>query len=490
MRRALALAATALILSTTAVLADNLDDTLASGSVANPSILVGGAFSTTIDYSVDKTGSNNTSFPATVTFALGAGAPAWASLDATSRSFAGYADVKSITVSGTAPSGSAGTYTFDVVPTTSAVNLNPNPAKVTITLTVSAPSAPDGDSDGIPDSSDNCPTVANADQTNTDGDALGDACDTNSHAPALGTAAADAKGNEGATLSTSGSFTDADGAASLTLSADNGSVGTFTDNGNGTWSWTLVTNDDVAVGTITVTADDGEHATTSDSFDYGADNVAPSITSASFGTASVSCGTSNASLTVNFTDPGSADTWTAYIDWDNDGTFESTVAATLPSVTTSHTYGSAGAHTAAVYIVDDDGGTSATSTASVTVNYNLSAILQPINNTRVGQATSLFKYGSTIPVKVEVTDCDGSHPTGLDLRVTWRQGLSATPVGTLEVTPTSQADLGNQMRFSDPLYVLQLNSKKTTNDASSGITVYVTIVSTNQTVDANIGFKP
>ena len=143
-----------------------------------------------------------------------------------------------------------------------------------------------------------------------------------------------------------------------------------------------------------------------------------------------------------------------------------------------------------MYIVDDDGGTSATSTASVTVNYNLSAILQPINNTRLGQATSLFKYGSTIPVKVEVTDCDGSHPAGLDLRVTWRQGLSATPVGTLEVSPTSQADLGNQMRFSDPLYVLQLNSKKTTPDSSSGITVYVTIVSTNQTVDANIGFKP
>jgi hypothetical protein len=36
----------------------------------------------------------------------------------------------------------------------------------------------DGDSDGVLDASDNCPTVANADQANTDGDSQGNACDT------------------------------------------------------------------------------------------------------------------------------------------------------------------------------------------------------------------------------------------------------------------------------------------------------------------------
>jgi len=40
-------------------------------------------------------------------------------------------------------------------------------------------SAPvDTDQDGIPDTTDNCPAVANSTQTNTDGDAQGDACDT------------------------------------------------------------------------------------------------------------------------------------------------------------------------------------------------------------------------------------------------------------------------------------------------------------------------
>ena len=35
----------------------------------------------------------------------------------------------------------------------------------------------DSDGDGVPDSIDNCPTIANPDQRNTDGDAKGDACD-------------------------------------------------------------------------------------------------------------------------------------------------------------------------------------------------------------------------------------------------------------------------------------------------------------------------
>lgn len=38
--------------------------------------------------------------------------------------------------------------------------------------------SPDGDSDGIPDATDNCPAVSNPDQMDSDGDGVGDACET------------------------------------------------------------------------------------------------------------------------------------------------------------------------------------------------------------------------------------------------------------------------------------------------------------------------
>lgn len=43
----------------------------------------------------------------------------------------------------------------------------------------------DSDGDGIPDSSDNCPTVANPDQADSDNDGTGDACETASANPVI-----------------------------------------------------------------------------------------------------------------------------------------------------------------------------------------------------------------------------------------------------------------------------------------------------------------
>jgi hypothetical protein len=54
---------------------------------------------------------------------------------------------------------------------------NYNSATVSVLLNT-PDAAPDADSDGVPDSTDNCPAVANADQADADGDGIGDACDT------------------------------------------------------------------------------------------------------------------------------------------------------------------------------------------------------------------------------------------------------------------------------------------------------------------------
>jgi hypothetical protein len=53
-------------------------------------------------------------------------------------------------------------------------------------LSTGAPA--DGDSDGVPDSTDNCPNAANADQADADGDGLGNVCDDDRDGDGFGNA--------------------------------------------------------------------------------------------------------------------------------------------------------------------------------------------------------------------------------------------------------------------------------------------------------------
>jgi hypothetical protein len=341
-------------------------------------------------------------------------------------------------------------------------------------VTVSAPAVTDTDGDGIPDSSDNCPTVSNPNQANADGDSLGDACDRNSYAPAVGTAASDATGDEGDTLTASGSFTDQDGNSTLTITKFSGD-GTVTDNGDGTWSWSLPTTDN-GTGTVVVQADDGEHNVVTDSFDWTADNVAPTI-----GTVTVGGGSGTACLAGNsvtldyaFTDPGSGDTWTTVIDW-GDGSTDTTVndiSVAGTQTQQSHTYATAGSFSISVTVTDDDNGSDTDTSGTATFTYNMSGILSPFN----ADGSSVWKYGSTIPVKVKVTDCAGTPVPGLTLHVGTVLGSSATPAdGISETASTSAADTTGVLRYDSTAgqYIYNFASKNL-SDGNAKYTMLVT----------------
>jgi uncharacterized repeat protein (TIGR01451 family) len=234
--------------------ADSLQNDVVAGG--NDTITVGG--STTISYWIHKTGGAceaSETTPADVLLAV----PAGVSATTTTLRFTA---CDSLLLPVTFASCTAGDYSI----TASAAGYNTGEAN--FTLHVSGAGAPDGDHDCVPDASDNCPSVFNPGQANADGDGLGDACDNNSFAPVVGTAAADASGNVGSTLTTGGSFTDQDGNSSLTVTKLSG-AGTVTHAGNGSWSWSL-TPADAGSGTVVVQASDGEHPAVQDAFNWSA----------------------------------------------------------------------------------------------------------------------------------------------------------------------------------------------------------------------------
>ncbi len=263
-----------------------------------------------------------------------------------------------------------------------------------------------------------------------------------------------------------------------------GDSNTYSDNGDQTH--TYVDGPNTYNITVDLTDEDGTFLDRANDLSVTVDNVEPTITSLVAGSAA-SCGAAN-SLTINFSDPaGAYDTYSAAIDW-GDGSSSSPSEITSGHVA-SHTYASAGTYTATVSVSNEDGGTSATMTKALVVNYNVSGLRQPINKTGHGENPSIFKYGSSVPVKVEITDCDGSHPSTLDVRVFAVKTSSIPPSdGESEAAVANQPDAGNQMRFSDPIYIFNW-STKSISDATSTVLVTVKIVATGQTVSAVIGLK-
>jgi DNA/RNA endonuclease G (NUC1) len=160
---------------------------------------------------------------------------------------------------------------------------------------------------------------------------------------------------EGSSVTASVSVTDVDHSSftySWTVTKDASPYAT------GTSSTINFTPDDNGSYGVSVTATDASGGYGSDSGVVTASNVAPSVLTVTGPTAPVQAGTA-ATITVTYSDPGSDDTHSASVTWDD--STSSTVACAAGVCSASHTYAAAGIYGVTLVVSDDDGGTAATS---------------------------------------------------------------------------------------------------------------------------------
>ncbi len=298
-------------------------------------------------------------------------------------------------------------------------------------------------------------------------------------APQVTVAAKDADGVEGDTLTASGSFQDV-AADPITITKGSG-PGTVTDNGDGTWSYSLATADQLSETVEVIAAADGKQ--TKDSFAVAATNVAPVLSDLALtGNTGTACLTGNTvGLKFTVADPGSADTMTGTINW-GDGSTES---FTSRSVDTTHAY-APGSYNITVNVSDDDGAAADAKTAAVSRNYAIGAIQSPFN----ADGTSVFKYGSTVPVKVRITDCANVSVT--TLAPTIRVGLASSTAPSTSINETvdstSAADTTGVMRYdtTSSQYIYNMATKSLTDGDAKYV---VKVADAGASVQQNFGLR-
>ena len=192
--------------------------------------------------------------------------------------------------------------------------------------------------------------------------------------------------NEGSPAANTGTFSDLEGNATVTLSA---SAGTVTpDNDAGTWSWAYTPADGPADSqTVTITADDGFNTPVTTTFSLTVNNVAPSYDLGLPDPAFLTPGSGVFARTVGFADPG-ADVWSGTVNYGAGGGSQAlSVNQDARTFSLGHTYTQGGRYTVSVVLQDDEGGSQADS-------MEVDVILPPILVT--GSATSVTAYNATL----------------------------------------------------------------------------------------------
>jgi uncharacterized repeat protein (TIGR01451 family) len=201
--------------------------------------------------------------------------------------------------------------------------------------------------------------------------------------------------------------------------------------------------DDVAARTIALRVTDTGGLSDIDTSTLTVNNVAPTLSLLQVTGGGAACLTGNdVTLNFSFTDPaGSNDSYSGTINW---GDGSPTTSFNSSPVSQTHHYATAGKFTITVTVSDEDGG-SDQETKEVGLLYNLSDLLSPLNN----DGSSIFRYNSTIPVKVRITDCLGNPVAGLAPTLGWSMLSAVEPSAEVnEPSSTSAADTGNVLRYT------------------------------------------
>jgi len=112
---------------------------------------------------------------------------------------------------------------------------------------------------------------------------------------------------------------------------------------------------------------------------------------------------------------------------------------------------------------------------------------QPINN---AAPFSVFKLGSTIPVKVTILDCHSAVVNGLSPDVDLVR-TDSTPDGAVnEVVSSSAADTGDNMRDNDSFYMFNLSTKRSQFNSGADLTPGTYRLTVDDSDSATPAFAP
>ncbi len=282
--------------------------------------------------------------------------------------------------------------------------------------------------------------------------------------------AGDVSVDEGQTAMNTGTWSDIDASDSVTLSA---SVGILTQSTtNGTWSWSLGTDDGPGESqTVVITADDGKGGVTQASFDVTVNNVAPS--SVDINGPSTGYVGDTVTFTLSASDVSDADQtadFTFQIDWDGNGSVDKTIIG--PSGTTvDHVFLTGGSTTVLVNAVDKDGGVTTTAGShTIALTQRVTVDIKPGN----AQNKVNAKSQGVIPVAIYTTD-DFDAAT-IDGSTVLLAGINADHFALEDVDGDGDLDLILHFDTQSVIAVLGI-------DLGSGESVTVNAELTGQTID-------